>query len=144
MNILPLGPYDVLIGMDWLEGHWSPEDCKEKSVSYLTESDQRKEIQGINKSIKLCPIIANQLGRCIRKGCQIYVLQVGYTNDRNKITPLENIPVIQDFVDVFLESIPQLPPRCDIGFTIELVPKVAPISKAPYHMSIPELTELKM
>lgn len=42
MNILPLGSYDVLIGMDWLEGRWSLVDCKEKSVSYLTKSGQRK------------------------------------------------------------------------------------------------------
>lgn len=29
-------------------------------------------------------------------------------------------------------------------FTIELVPGAAPISRAPYKMSVPELTELKM
>ena len=63
LNILPLGSYDVLIGMDWLKGHRSLVDCKEKSISYLTESGQRNEIQGINKNIKLRPITANQLGR---------------------------------------------------------------------------------
>eukprot|EP00253_Pinus_taeda_P024905 PITA_24905 len=57
---------------------------------------------------------------------------------------LENIPVIQEFADVFPESILGLPPKRDIDFTIELIPRVAPTSKAPYRMSIPELTELKM
>lgn len=56
------------------------------------------------------------------------------------MTSLENIPVIQEFVDVFLESILGLPPKRDIDFTIELVPGAAPVSKAPYRMSIPELT----
>jgi len=60
------------------------------------------------------------------------------------MTSLENVPVIQEFADVFPESTPGLPPKHDIDFTIELVPGVAPVSKAPYHMSILELTKLKM
>ena len=60
------------------------------------------------------------------------------------MTSLENIPVIQDFIDVFPKSIPGLPPRQDIDFTIELMPGAAPVSKPPYCMSIPELTKLKI
>ena len=30
LNILPLGSYDVLIGMDWLEKHWALVNCKTK------------------------------------------------------------------------------------------------------------------
>ena len=44
----------------------------------------------------------------------------------------------------FPDEIPGLPPKRDIDFTIELVPRVAPVSKAPYGMSIPEMLELKM
>lgn len=135
-----MGSYDVLIGMDWLEGRRSLVDCKEKIVSYLTESGQRKEIQGIKKNINLCPITVNQLGKCIRKGCWIYDVQVGYTISKSKMTSLENILLIQDFFDVFPESIPELPPKSDIYFTIELVPSAALISITPYRMSIPELT----
>eukprot|EP00253_Pinus_taeda_P032610 PITA_32610 len=126
------------------EGQWSLVDCKEKSVSYITESGQRKEIQGIKKNLKLRPINAYQLGRCIRKGCQIYVSQVGYTDSKSKMTSLENILVIQEFIDVFPETIHGLLPKRDIDFTIELIPGAAPLSRAPYHMSIPKLTKLKM
>lgn len=55
-----------------------------------------------------------------------------------------NIPVIQDFVDVIPENIPGLPPKWDIYFTIELIPGAKLVSKAPYRMSVSELTELKM
>ena len=34
LNILPLGSYDVLLGMDWLEKHWTVVDCKEKAISF--------------------------------------------------------------------------------------------------------------
>ena len=69
---------------------------------------------------------------------------MGYANSKDKIATLDNIPVIQEFVDVFPEEIPGLPPKRDIDFTIELVPGVAPISRAPYRMNTPELIELKM
>jgi len=57
---------------------------------------------------------------------------------------LENIPVIQEFADVFPEEIPTLPPKRDIDFTIELVPREASVSRVPYRMSTPKLIELKM
>jgi len=37
LNILPLGSYDILIGMDSLERHWPLVDCKQKTVSFITE-----------------------------------------------------------------------------------------------------------
>ena len=52
--------------------------------------------------------------------------------------------MLQEFRDVFPDEIPGLPPKRDIDFTIELVPGAAPVSKAPYRMSIPEMLELKM
>lgn len=60
------------------------------------------------------------------------------------MTSIEDISFIQDFFDVFLESIPGLPPKQDINFTIELDLGATPISRTPYHMNIPDLIELKM
>ena len=55
-----------------------------------------------------------------------------------------NIPVVQDFKDVFPDEVPGSPLRRDIDFTIELMPGESPVSMAPYRMSVPELTELNM
>eukprot|EP00253_Pinus_taeda_P007271 PITA_07271 len=144
LNILPLGSYDILIGMDWLEKHWSLVDCKTKIIYYRDQQGNNKEMQGIKRPVQVRPITANQLVKCIRKGCQVYAIQVGFANSKDKTASLNNIPIIQEFADVFPEEIPGLPPRRDIDFTIELVPGAAPVSRAPYRMSIPELTELKM
>eukprot|EP00253_Pinus_taeda_P029655 PITA_29655 len=65
-------------------------------------------------------------------------------DSKNKTTTLDNIPVIRELTDVFPEEIPGLPPKRNIDITIELVPGVAPVSRAPYRMSVPKLTELKM
>ena len=56
---------------------------------------------------------------------------------------MEDIPVLKEYADVFLEEILGLPPKREIDFTIDLVPGVVPSSKAPYQMNILELNELK-
>lgn len=41
LNMLLLEAYDVLIGMDWLEKHWSVVNCKDNSINYLSEGGVR-------------------------------------------------------------------------------------------------------
>eukprot|EP00253_Pinus_taeda_P003695 PITA_03695 len=65
-------------------------------------------------------------------------------DSKDKTTTLDNMPIIREFTDVFLKEIPGLPPKRNIDFTIELVPGATLVSRAPYRMSVPELTELKM
>jgi hypothetical protein len=54
-----------------------------------------------------------------------------------------NIRVVRDFPDVFLEELPGMPPDREVEFIIDLLPVTAPISKRPYMMSVEELKELK-
>ena len=51
---------------------------------------------------------------------------------------------MKELRDDFPDEIPGLHPKRDIDFTIELVPRAAPVFKTPYRMSTPELLELKM
>jgi hypothetical protein len=57
---------------------------------------------------------------------------------------LENIHVIQEFLDVFPDDLPGMPPERAIEFKIELQPSIVPIAKASYKMSPVELAELKI
>jgi hypothetical protein len=57
--------------------------------------------------------------------------------------PLENIKVVCEYLDVFLEELSGMPPDRDIEFSIELLPRTAPISKRPYTMDVKDLVELK-
>jgi hypothetical protein len=47
-------------------------------------------------------------------------------------SPVEEISVVRDYSDVFLDELPGMPPDRDIEFVIELQPGTAPISKRPY------------
>ena len=122
--------------MDWLEKRWTLVDCKENIVYYRMQDGTHKDIQGINKPLQLRPITASQMNKCMRKGCHIYAIQVGYANSKEKTPMMENIAVLQYFMDVFLEEIPGVPPRRDIDFTIELMIGASPVSRAPRSESV--------
>jgi hypothetical protein len=53
------------------------------------------------------------------------------------------VPVVNEFCDVFPEELPGMPPDRDIKFMIELKLGTAPIYKTPYRMATPELAELE-
>jgi len=53
MNILPLGSYDIIIGMDWLEKHKVILNCYEKSLTYRDENNIVRTIQGIRKLVSV-------------------------------------------------------------------------------------------
>jgi hypothetical protein len=58
-------------------------------------------------------------------------------------SPVERIPVVCEYPDVFPDELTGMPPDRDIEFAIELQPGTAPISKRPYRMPPAELAELK-
>jgi hypothetical protein len=60
-----------------------------------------------------------------------------------KVTTLEEILVVQEYLDVFLEELLGMPPDRDIEFLIDLLPRTPLISKRPYRIPINELVELK-
>jgi hypothetical protein len=57
---------------------------------------------------------------------------------------LEDIHVVQEFPDVFLDDLPRMPLEREIEFKIELQSGTTLIAKAPYKMSPVELNELKI
>ena len=56
---------------------------------------------------------------------------------------MELIPMVSEFLDVFLEELPGMPPDQELDFAIELVPGTTPIHKNYYWMPSSELVELK-
>jgi hypothetical protein len=54
-----------------------------------------------------------------------------------------DVRTVSEFLDVFPEVLPGMPPDHEIEFVIELVPGTAPIFKRPYRMDANQLAELK-
>ena len=58
LNIIPLGSYHVLIGMDWLESHRAILDCHGKTITCLNDEGQQVVVKGILRPISLRKISA--------------------------------------------------------------------------------------
>ena len=102
-------------------------------------------VRGIPRKTAVRHISALQLKRVVRKGCKDFAVKLineENTNNRDKLK-MEDIPILREYSDVFLEEILGLPPKRELDFTIEMILGAVPKSKAPYWMNILELNELK-
>ena len=78
----------------------------------------------------------------VRKGCEAYLAYLIHTK---KAEPsLLDTPTVCDYLDVFSKELPELPPRREIEFTIDIVPDATLTSITPYRMDLVELKELKL
>ena len=134
LNLLPLGSYDVLIGMDWLEKYQVILNCFQKTFTCLKNEGEKITVTGIPRKISVRQILALQMKKAVRKGCKFFVVHIINNEQINKEDKLgfEDIPILQDFADVFLKEILGLPLKRDLEFTIELVHGAVPNSKAPH------------
>jgi hypothetical protein len=108
----------------------------------LDEEGNSRTVQGIPRPISVRDISALQLKIIFRKGCQIHVTHMEEPM-KDKDPSLKDYPVLKEYEDVF-EELSIFSPRRDIHFSIDLMPRDAPISKNPYRMSTHELKELQM
>nr|GEX32714.1 hypothetical protein [Tanacetum cinerariifolium] len=50
--------------------------------------------------------------------------------------------VVQEFLEVFLEDLPGIPPTLQVEFRINLIPGAAPVARAPYRLAPSKMKEL--
>ena len=109
---------DVILGMDWLSRHDGHIGCAEKVV-HLTNPDGMQVISHTRGS-----------------GPDPMVFSM-------EAKTLEEVPVVHEYPNIFLEELPGMPPDRDVEFVIDLIPGTPPIAKRPYRMVASELAELK-
>jgi hypothetical protein len=110
---------NIILGMDWLSKYDEVIQCDKKAVR-LTKKD----------------------GTTVEFVVAVQADQASMLSQM-KVTTLKEILVVQEYLDVFPEELPGMPPDRDIEFLIELLPGTPPISKRLYRMPTNELVELK-
>nr|GEU63329.1 putative reverse transcriptase domain-containing protein [Tanacetum cinerariifolium] len=115
INLMPveLGSFDIIIGMDWLAKYHALIVCDQKVVR-------------------------------IPYGDEVYLAKVTSKKAEDKLEEkrLEDVPIVREFLKVFLEDLPGLPPAQQVEFQIDLVPGAAPVVRAPYRLAPAEMQEL--
>jgi hypothetical protein len=110
--------------MDWLGKHKVLIDCAKKSVKLTTPDG--KELEFVAEPVVTSKGMANH--------AKLNQLDASQGSE---------VPVVNEFPDVFIEELPGMLPDRDIEFVIELKPSTAPIYKTPFRMTTPELVEMK-
>ncbi|GJZ91450.1 putative reverse transcriptase domain-containing protein [Tanacetum coccineum] len=138
-----LGSFDAIIGMDWL--------AKYQAVIKIVRIPWRNETliirsDGSNQGnvTRLNIISCTKTQKYMERGFPIFLAHVTAkeVEDKSEKKRLEDVPIVQDFPEVFPEDLPGLPPTRQVEFQIDLVPGAAPVARAPYRLAPSEIKEL--
>nr|GEU69433.1 putative reverse transcriptase domain-containing protein [Tanacetum cinerariifolium] len=147
MMPVPLGNFDVIIGMDWLTIYHGVIICDEKIIRvpfgremliFQGNGDNQKEESRLNI------ISCTKAQEYLSKGCDVFLahITIKKAKDKSEEKRLEDMPIVRDFHDVFPKYLPGIPPTRQVEFQIDLVPGFAPIARAPYRLAPSEMKEL--
>jgi hypothetical protein len=111
---------DVILGMNWLSQNEAVINTSQRTVQLNRSPGEARLLIPIPAPVK-----------ATRRDFEAIMQEV------------QDILVVCEFLDVFLEDLPGLPPERDVEFVIKLKPSTAPISRRSYCMPPNELAELK-
>ena len=137
---LDMVDFDLILGMDWLHFHRVVMDCFARTVTLTVPGLAPVVWHGPPSRPPVRIISSFRAQRLLSRGCDAYI---AYVRDESAVPPSpESVPVVSEFLDVFPDELPGLPPPREIDFRIDVEPGTRPISIPPYRMAPAELREL--
>jgi hypothetical protein len=100
---------DVILGLDWMTIYEGVIECAKRAIMLTTPEKKRIRFKS---TFELTGSKVNSL----------------------KGVSMEEVHIVKEYPDVFLEESPGMPPDRDIEFLIDLMPGAGPISKRAYKM----------
>ncbi|KAL4038037.1 hypothetical protein IC575_001640 [Cucumis melo] len=140
--VLDMLDFDVILGMNWLAANHASINCSRKEVTFNPSSMASFKFKGEGSRLLPQVISAMRASKLLSQGT--WSILASLVDTREVDIPLSSEPVVRDYLDVFPEELPGLPPHREIEFVIKLEPGTVPISRAPYRMAPVELKELKV
>ncbi|KAI3815477.1 hypothetical protein L1987_15146 [Smallanthus sonchifolius] len=137
---MPLGSFDIIIGMDWLSNHHAEVICFEKCIQIPLPSGETLRVFGEKpcKGLKLMSCTTAQ--KYLRKKYIAFLAHIVQKDVKEK--SIQDIPIIRDFPEVFPKDLSGLPPVRQVKFRIDLIPGANPVARAPYRLAPSEMQEL--
>ncbi|XP_038880402.1 uncharacterized protein LOC120072053 [Benincasa hispida] len=128
VDLLPLDllEFDAILGMDFLSKYRALVDCYKKEVVFRRSNSQDVILVGSKRLTVGSMISAVKAKKLLSKGCKAYWAHVVIAHEK-KLKP-EDVLVVNEFLDVFLEELSRLPPDRELEFTIDLIPGTTLIS----------------
>ncbi|TYJ96729.1 ty3-gypsy retrotransposon protein [Cucumis melo var. makuwa] len=140
--VLDMLDFDVILGMNWLAANHASINCFRKEVTFNPPSMASFKFKGEGSRSLPQVISAMRASKLLSQGT--WSILASLVDTREVDISLSSEPVVRDYLDVFPEELPGLPPHREIEFVIKLEPGTVPIFRAPYRMATVELKELKV
>nr|GEY18540.1 reverse transcriptase domain-containing protein [Tanacetum cinerariifolium] len=133
IDLMPVevGSFDAIIGMDWLAKYQAVIVCAEKIVC-IPWGNETLIIHGDSSNqgnvTRLSIISCTKTKKYVKKGFPIFLAHITTkeVEDKSEKKRLEDVPIAQNFPELFPEDLPGLPPTRPMEFQIDLVPGAAP------------------
>ena len=138
LRIMDMSEFDVILGMDWLTAYRIIIDCERRRVTAYTQDGTHVVFQGDKHDIFPQTVYES---RC--QG-QLASWLASLTLEDEERPDLDLPRVVYEYVDVFPDKLPGLPPQRVVDFGIELHLGTSPISMTPHRMAPVELQELRV
>ncbi|XP_049405070.1 uncharacterized protein LOC125868479 [Solanum stenotomum] len=138
---LEMFEFNVIMGMDWLASCYATMDCRTKRVHFHFPNEAVLKWEGNVAAPRGKFISYLKARKMMSKGYICHLVRV--RNVEAEPPTFQSVPVVNEFIDVFPEELPGLPPEREVEFGIDLIPGTQPISIPPYRMAPAELRELK-
>ncbi|GJY02143.1 hypothetical protein Tco_0360295 [Tanacetum coccineum] len=130
---VPLGSFDVIIRMDWLTKYHGVIICDEKIVRvpfgremliFQGNGNNQKEESRLNI------ISCTKAQEYLSKGCDVFLAHITTkeAKDKSEGKRLEDVPIVEDFPEVFPKDLPGIPPARQVEFQIDLIPGAAHVA----------------
>ncbi|XP_070037266.1 uncharacterized protein [Nicotiana tomentosiformis] len=134
---LEMVDFDVIMGMDWLASCYENVDCHTKMIRFQFPGEPIIEIKGNIATPKGRFISYHKARNMISKGYVYHLVRV--RDVESKPPTLQSSPVVNEFLDVFPDELPGLPPERESEISIDLLPDTQLIFIPPYRLTRAEL-----
>nr|XP_009792465.1 PREDICTED: uncharacterized protein LOC104239518 [Nicotiana sylvestris] len=114
---LEMVDFDVIMGMDWLYSCFSKLDCRTRVMRLKFLNEPVIEWKGNGVVPKGRFISYLKASKMIRKGCIYHLVRVADTT--SEVSVPESVPVMNEFLEVFSDELPGIPPDREIDFGID-------------------------
>ncbi|XP_076954572.1 uncharacterized protein LOC143629095 [Bidens hawaiensis] len=104
-----LGSFDIVVGMDWLLKNQAEIVCIEKLVRMPLPNGEILSIHGDRSNLDVKFVNVMKARKMLRKGYPAFLVNV--VNTKAEERKFEDIPVVQDFPEVFPEDLLGLPQK---------------------------------
>ena len=108
LKVVDMTDFDVILEMDWLAENFASIDCHKKEVIFTPPNGLTFKFKGTSTGTTPKIISMIKARRLIQQ--EGWTFLACAVNTKGKEKPIDTVPIVNEFMDVFPEDLPRIPP----------------------------------